>query len=163
MSELLMLERIVVESIAKGKSKIEDIQKDTGIEHSFLLSICAKLLKRGLINYKLGNYTVSSDQLSWQRVNNPQIIKNEIKEVSDNIIDVFFENRIKNKLKLQKVYISEKDEKILNSLLNSVETFVQDLRNSPKNKETKTKNQKVLMWGYGEYNDLIRNTLKVVS
>ncbi|EQC49635.1 hypothetical protein [Bacteriovorax sp. DB6_IX] len=163
MSELLLLERVVVESIAKGNFRIENIQNDTGLDYSFLLSICSRLIKRGLITYKLGEYKISKDEESWGKVNHPLILKNEIKEVSENIIDVFFNDKVTNSLKLQKVYLSDKDEKILNSLLDSVESFVKDLRNSPQNKAMSTKKQKVLMWGYGQYSDIIQNTLKVVS
>jgi hypothetical protein len=163
MKELLMLERIVIESIAKGENTVCRIQKDTGIDHSLLLSIAAKLLKRGLVDYRKGEYSVSKNEVCWRSVNRNESIKNEIKEVSDSIIDVFFQDKTRNKLKLQKVYIDEKDEKILNSLLHSVESFLVDLRNSQRGKDIKTKNQKVLMWGYGGYSDLISNTLKVVS
>lgn len=163
MKELLMLERIVIESIAKGESLLEGIQRDTGLDYSLVVSICAKLLKRGLIDYKRGIYSVSRNEICWRSVNRNESLKNEIKEVSENIIDVFFQDKAKNKLKLQKVYINEKDEKILNSLLHSVESFLLDLRNSQRGKDIKTKNQKVMMWGYGSYSDLIENTLKIVS
>ncbi|OIQ16741.1 MAG: hypothetical protein BM556_13850 [Bacteriovorax sp. MedPE-SWde] len=165
MKELLMLERMVIESIAKGEKSLKSIQLDTGLDYSLVLSIAAKLLQRGLVDYKYGEYSVSKNDINWQKVNRDDSIKNEIKEVSDNMIDIFFDDRSRNKLKLQKVYINKQDEKILNSLLNSVENFVNDLRKDQKvnNVKVQTKDQKVLMWGYGDYQDLVQNTLKVVS
>ena len=62
--------------------------------------------------------------------------------------------------------ISEKEEKILNSLLNNVESYITNLRNDRK-KDRKfhdvTSKQKVVFWGHTNYGQVLNKSIEKVS
>lgn len=160
-----MLERIVIESISKGEDTLESIQKDTSLDYSLVLNITARLIQQGLIKYKEGKYSIYKNEIAWQKVNRGESVAVELKEIAEGMIDNYFFDKEKNILKLQKVYISEKEEKILKSLLDNIESFITNIRADQKKRKVRkeTQSQKVIFWAYSEYRDLLDNSIRQAS
>ena len=158
MRELLLVERGVLEAISKGATKVVEIMNEVNIEFNLTLTILARLRSRGIITLSDGHYVVAKNELAWKKVNNE--VEYEIKEVSENIIDCYFKDGERNKLKLQKVYMSSRDEKIFNSMLNNIEIFLRDLQKENSKKKNRITEQKVIFWGVSQYDDLIKSSLQ---
>ncbi len=161
MNSLLTLERVILESIAKGCLFEGAISSDTGLHFSLVKSICNKLIKKGLVCRGAEGYSVLYNEFTWKNINSRKYIKNEVEEVASEIVKSYFESN--GVLKLQKIYLSSSDEKILNSLLKNVEIFVENLKKEHLRNKNKylTKDRKVLMWGFCDYGQILENLQKV--
>lgn len=157
MKELLLIERSVIEAIAHGAKKVLDISKELNMEFNLVLALLSRLRAKGIIELNEGGYYISKNELAWKRVNAE--IPTEIKEISHNLVDCYFNDKAKNGLKLQKIYMSNKDEKIFKSLLNNIELFLDGLKKEKR--RSPIKDQKVILWGYGQYDDLIQSSMNV--
>jgi hypothetical protein len=63
-------------------------------------------------------------------------------------------------LKMKKIFISERDEKILHAHFNNLHEFVENLEKHPiEAKEAPTHTKKVIFWGQSDYGALIENSL----
>lgn len=163
MKGLMLLERVVLESVSKKHRHLNDIARDIEISGEIVVTILARLSSKGLIVYKDNGYELTQNQLAWHTVNRQEAVKEELKELSENLVTTCISNKEKNLYKLQKIELSEKEEKILNSLLNSVETYINNLREDRrkdiKYKESTAK-QKVIFWGHSTYSDVLLNSIE---
>lgn len=163
MKGLMLLERVVLESIAKKNRRLNEISRDIDLSQEIVLTILARLSSKGLIFYSDVGYDLTQNQLAWHTVNRDEAIKDELKELSENLVDTCLSKKEKNLYKLQKITLDEKEEKILNSLLNSVESYInnlrEDRRKSNKSKESTSK-QKVIFWGHSNYSDVLLNSIE---
>ncbi len=166
MKGLVLLERVVLESISKNNNNVSLIARDVEIDSSIVLSVLARLTAKGLVTYIAGNYQIAQNQIAWHAANRIESVRDEIKELNDNIVDTCFSEENSNIYKLQKILLSEKEEKILNSLLNNVESYITNLRNDRK-KDRKfhdvTSKQKVVFWGHTNYGQVLNKSIEKVS
>lgn len=58
---LLMVERIVIESLSKKEKNIQEIEIDTNLSHGLLLNILPNLLMRNMVRYRNGIYSIDKD------------------------------------------------------------------------------------------------------
>ena len=58
---LLIIERIIIESLSKKERNIEEIILDTNLEHSLLLNVLPNLLMKNMIRYTRGIYSIEKD------------------------------------------------------------------------------------------------------
>lgn len=160
-----MLERIVIESIAKRESSLEQIHRDTKLEYNFILNLLSRLVKRGLIKFREGKYSVYQNQIAWRKINRDQSISCELKELTEGLVENYFTDKTVNVLKLQKVYMTEKDLRILDSLFNNIDIFIKNLKADQRKSKSEscTSEQKVIFWSYSGYNDLIQNSMLQAS
>ena len=164
MPQLLTLERVVLESISKGHNRLNSIQTDVGLQLSLVLSILSKLMKKGYITLNQGSYQILDNELAWKKASKKENVKEEIHELSESLVNNYFSNPSKNCLKVQKIYLSESDEKIFGSLLYNLETFIVSLRKDQREKGIRpsSKDQKVIMWGYSNYQNILEDICDVV-
>ena len=165
---LMLVERIVIESISRKEKNIYELVNDTNLDQEILLNIIPNLLMRNLINYHRGIYSIDKESsMKWlETINQKNNIKEEVKELFTSLVNEYFvQNKItSSQLKVQKVWLTSDEEMILKSHLATIESFFREVKNDRKINpiREKTFEQKVLIWGFSNYSDLVHGVLKAV-
>jgi CRISPR/Cas system-associated protein Csx1 len=168
---LMLIERIVIESIAKKEKNIYELSIDTNLNQPLLLNILPELLMKNLIKYHRGIYSIDLQQsLMWKNTINKKInLKEEVKELFASIVNDYFnesisQNEKNSELKIQKVWLDKNEELILKNHLNSLDNFLKTIKQNHEKKSMKPKTfeQKILIWGVSNYSQLIDGILTAV-
>lgn len=173
MSEgLLMVERIVIESLSKKEKNIQEIELDTNLSHGLLLNIMPNLLMRNMIRYKSGIYSLDKEHafLWLSEINKTENIKEEASEIFTSLVNQYFKNDEELKkpkvsqFKIQKMWLTKEEEMILKSHMSTLEGFFTGVKEARKYhpQREKTCEQRVVVWGITDYSDLIDGVLKAV-
>ncbi|EPZ50096.1 hypothetical protein M902_0308 [Bacteriovorax sp. BAL6_X] len=164
MSRLLMVERAILEVCGKSQKTIFQISNETGMDLSLVGSLCIRLNKKGILQRQSSTYSINKDANSLLIANTPENIKKEVNEVSKSMVANYFNQKNDRSLKLQKVYVNKTEELILKSMLDQLNSFVEELQKShKKSSHNIVKKQKVIMWGHGNYSDLINSSLALAK
>ncbi len=170
---LLIIERIIIESLSKKERNIEEIILDTNLEHSLLLNVLPNLLMKNMIRYTRGIYSIEKDNcFQWlNEINKNDHVKEEAKELFISLVNQYFTKNETNKkaitapqLKIQKVWLTREEEILLRSHMATLEGFFIGIKASRKMKpqREKTFEQRVVFWGLSQYSDLIDGVLEAV-
>jgi hypothetical protein len=169
---LLLLERIIIESVSKKEKNIQELALDTNLEHAILLNILPNLLMKNIIKYQRGSYSIEKvTSLQWLKtINKDDNVKEEAKELFTSLVNQYFKKDIANNftptslLKIKKVWLTHDEEIVLNSHMINLENFFNGIKNSRKLKPVreKTYEQKVVIWGTSQYSSLVRGVLEAV-
>lgn len=169
---LLMIERIVIESLSKKEKNIQQIEIDTNLAHGLLLNILPNLLMRNMIKYKNGTYSLDKEQcFVWlSQVNKKENVKEEAKEIFTSLVNQYFKKdptlspQTGAQLKIQKMWLTRDEEIILKSHMATLEGFFNCVREARKShpQSEKTCEQRVVIWGSTHYSDLVEGVLKAV-
>ncbi len=161
---LLLVERIILESLQNGQKTVDELSSDTCLKKNLLISLMSNLFNDHIIvkkgNYYDLNYENKKDWI--YRVNSKESIKGEVKELFLSMINQHFEELEYKScgLKMKKIFVSEKDEKILQAHFKNLHDFVENLEKYPvENCEKPTHSKKVIFWGQSDYGALIENSL----
>ncbi|OUR98895.1 hypothetical protein A9Q84_05640 [Halobacteriovorax marinus] len=161
--ELLLTERMILESLSFGEKTIDKIAEDTGIELEVINSIVPELLMRNILIYTKGIYNLNMENKeSWIfEINKLSNKKKEIKDILNASIELLGE---KDSLKLKKVYLTGYEEKLLKIELKKVETFIENIRveHSRIKSKNKTKDLRVVYWGCSKYSDLVESDVSCI-
>jgi Mn-dependent DtxR family transcriptional regulator len=166
MKRLLIVERIVLESISSGARTVEAIARDTDLDEGLVKNILFHFHQMNMVQYVKGIYTINEKGRNWaQDINHKDSIRDEVKDVFSNAVHDYFSKTEKNsKIKMQKVWLTEKEEKILQAQLYSLETFIQGIQKEKSRvKDFKTSEKKLIFWGFGQYADVVKSSIKVAS
>ncbi len=169
---LLLIERIVIESLSKKEKNIQEIEIDTNLAHGLLLNILPNLLMRNMIKYKNGTYSLDKEHcFQWLgEVNKKQNVKEEAREIFTSLVNQYFEKdatcpqHLGAQLKIQKMWLTHDEEIILKSHMNALEGFFNGVKEARKRhpQREKTCEQRVVIWGATHYSDLVEGVLKAV-
>lgn len=169
---LLMIERIVIESLSKKEKNIQEIEIDTNLSHGLLLNILPNLLMRNMIRYQRGIYSIDKDNcFQWlSSINKKENIKEEAKEIFTSLVNQYFSKDLKEhkalgtQLKIQKMWLTRDEEILLKSHMATLECFFQSVKEARKQnpQREKTCEQRVVVWGVSQYSDLVEGVLKAV-
>ena len=169
---LLMIERIVIESLSKKEKNIQEIEIDTNLAHGLLLNILPNLLMRNMVKYKNGIYSLDKEQcFSWlSEVNKKENVKEEAKEIFTSLVNQYFKKESAAKasteplLKIQKMWLTRDEEIILKSHMATLEAFFNGVKEARKYhpQREKTCEQRVVIWGFSHYSDLVEGVLQAV-
>lgn len=169
---LLLIERIVIESLSKKEKNIQEIEVDTNLSHGILLNILPNLLMRNMIRYKAGIYSLDKENcFSWlSEVNKRENVKEEAKELFISLVNQYFKKDLPSasssgaQLKIQKMWLTREEEMILKSHMATLEGFFQGVKESRlyRPQKEKTCEQRVVIWGLSHYSDLVEGVLKAV-
>lgn len=169
---LLILERIVVESISKKEKNIQELSIDTNLEHAVLLNILPNLLMKNILRYQRGHYSIDKEaSLQWRKgINKDDNVREEAKELFTSLVNQYFKKEIEasvkkaSLLKIQKVWLTKDEETLLNVHLINLENFFLVIKNSRKMHPVreKTCEQKVVIWGAAQYSTLMHGALGAV-
>lgn len=167
---LLVIERIVIESLSKKEKNIFELSYDTSLDQALLLNVLPNLMMKNLVKYVRGIYSIDKENsLLWsQSINKKENVKEELKEMFSSMVNHLYKNEIESsktsQLKLQKMWLTNQEEVILRSHLNALDCFFQSVKESRKNEPLKEKiaEQKVVFWGCTNYSDLLNGILAAV-
>lgn len=169
---LLIIERIIVESLSKKERNLQEIIMDTNLDHSLLLSILPNLIMKNMVRYTKGIYSLEKENcFQWlNEINHTDNVKEEAKELFISLVNQYFtksnERRtsIDPQLKIQKVWLTRDEEVILRSHMAGLESFFKAVKDSRKVKPEKEKTceQRVVIWGLSQYSDLVDGVLQAV-
>jgi len=171
MNGLIIIERIVLESIARKEKNIEQILDDTFLPFVIVQNALTFLMIKNIITYKKGIYFVNEDNKSlWlKKINSRENIKEEIKELCTGIVNQYFDQGVKKDddvvdLNLRKIWLTPGEEKIFNSYLINLNTFIKNIEEDRllHPVDEKTGEKKVVFWGCSKYSSLANNILKAV-
>ena len=160
MKSLLLVERIVIESIVKGNSNVNDLIKDTDLNSKLLGKIVTTLKNEKIIREDLNGFKIDKENL--KKFTKKESLQAEVKEVFISWVNRYFiEENKETCLKMQKISLSNSEEVIYNEHLRKLNEFVESVKNTSKQglDEYKTSKQKVVFWGHGQYSNLVESSL----
>ena len=160
MNSLLMVERLVLEALSESKLTFRDLQSSTGIRDLLLSKIAENLVFKKLITKEGDFYDLNrSSKIKYlPTAQSIPAIKVEIKELLSTFVNsYFFEGKKKETvLKVQKIWVSPRDEVIFNSMIYNLQKFVEGLNNQRgKGVKAKVRDKKVIFWGVSSYSRLV--------
>ena len=165
MSHLITLERMVIESLSKECKAIYDLSVDTGLSEIVLLNILPNLVMSSILTYKNGTYALNIEKKDqWLPVlKDTKGVKAEVLDLLSSLVNDHFSDKSSNSnLRLQKIYVSDKDEQVLDILIQNIDNFVAELRAKNGNRGDLLKNKKIIFWGQSTYQNLINGILQSV-
>lgn len=169
---LLIIERIIIESLSKKERNLQEIIMDTNLDHSLLLSVLPNLIMKNMVRYTRGIYALEKENcFQWlNEINKEDHIKEEAKELFISLVNQYFAKSNERKtslvpqLKIQKVWLTKDEEVVLRSHMAGLESFFTQVKASRKVKpeREKTCEQRVMIWGLSQYSDLVEGVLQAV-
>lgn len=169
---LLIIERIIIESLSKKDRNLQEIIHDTNLEHSLLLNILPNLLMKNMIRYTRGTYSLEKENcFQWlNEINKSDNVKEEAKELFISLVNQYFKKdciklrAVEPHLKIQKVWLTRDEELVLRSHMASLDGFFTGVKASRRVKpeREKTCEQRVVIWGLSQYSDLVDGVLEAV-
>ncbi len=164
---LLIVERIVIESLAKKSKSLKELSEDTELSTNLLLNLLPNLLMKNLVTFEKGLYFLNSNNLEKiKKINLEKLaLKNETKEIFTSLVNQYFDKDLKEAtlFKMQKIFVTGDEEKILKNHLLSLENFINQLKQKRlKNPIVeRTSEQKILYWGMSSYSNIIDEAMAV--
>jgi hypothetical protein len=167
---LLFSERAILESLHRSEKNINLLWQDLQLDPRYLMPLLQYLLIKGYILYEKTIYKLNPiNQHLWD----PKLIpanefKSEIKDLLNWAMDDYF-SRQENKsfLKLKKVWMTQGELTIFNSLIKNVEIYVDNLISDRIKYPQKYENEllaekKIIYWGASDYRDVLKSSLACV-
>lgn len=183
MSPLLLIERLVMESLSRGEKDIKAIAEDTNLKEEVVENILKNLHQNQLIKpTSKGNYGLDFKSLSTEvhNINSPACVNWEVKELLIALANSYFltpphRHKISYQgmslnyysspiLRVKKVWLTKDEDIIYNSLLNRLDFLFREVSSSQKKraKEKKSAEQKIIFWGHSQYDKLVDTILAEV-
>ena len=170
MPGVIIIERIVLESLQKGPSDFLKIQEDTGLNYKVLIGVLATLLKRKIIKRNKWQYQLNKElEQEWrQQINDEQALKIELQEMFSALVNQHYNEESLNKktaLKVKKVWLTRKETKALHEKIRELNQFIDDITRVRKfyPEAEKTKEQLVLICGTTTYDSLINGAINLAA
>ena len=162
--DLLMIERIVLESLVEKKKNKIELLLDTRLNIELLDNILYDLEHDRLILQKEGCYHLNMDKIV--QISDKKQVKNELKELFVAWVNRFFSEEQKKStcLKVKKVYMNDAEEILYNEHLNKLNRFLEQIKeiSQKEKRQYLTAKKKVIFWGHGEYQGLVESSLNAV-
>jgi hypothetical protein len=168
---LLLIERMIVESLLKKDRNVYELAIDTGLNETLLLNVIPNLLMKNILHYGRGIYKINrTDSELWlSELGKSESIKEEVRELFASLLNQFFTEDLKKmngstSLKVQKVWLNDKEQVILNSHLKNLDLFFTGVKDNRKGSlvPSKTHEEKVVIWGISSYAELLEGSLKAI-
>lgn len=161
-----VVERYILETLGKGAKRFGQIHEETNVDYGLLNNILSELMMENMVSFTQGRYFLNPEtQNQWlPLINSSQAVGEEVRELFSTLVNDYFEKQSDVALKVQKISMTAKEEKIFQSYLINLEKFIEDVKmERAKNPfESKLQEQKVIVWGHAGYSQLVQNTLKAV-
>ena len=168
---LLVVERIVLESLSKKDKNLQELMEDTRLTHALLKNILSQFISKNMLTFNKGIYGINeATKNEWlPKINARNCVKEEIKEIFVSMVNQYFDRALEKeanelKLKLKKIWLTPSEEKILNSHLYNLESFITNLEKDRILRPVKGKlcESKVILWGSSPYAALVSDILNAV-
>jgi DNA-binding IclR family transcriptional regulator len=157
MRGLSSLERVILECIGTSKLTYEQVQEQSGLQENVCFNILQALIIRGVLQTEGGCYRVNSNisPLMMEELNGIEARKAESLELMEAVLD----QNTERVFRFQKVAMDSRDEKIFLAMLSNLESFLRDA-NKKSEKSVPMKDRKVVFWGVGQVNTLMRQVME---
>ncbi len=165
---LLVIERIVLESLAKKSKNLEELSLDTNLDSSLLLNILPLLSMKNIVSYNKGHYFLNADIFKGQLrlINSASAIKEEVKELFVSLVNNYFSKQKENDafLKVKKIFLTNDEEKIFQAHLKNLESFIKNIEDQRHKRPVYSKlaEHKVIIWGHSKYSELVNSIVNAV-
>jgi len=162
---ILIIERVVIEALNKKKMNFERLLEQTALSDHLLQAVLGQLIQKGILSYTHFEY-----ELNWELkdqwlpiVTDKEGAKAEIKELFASLVNDIYEKESTSKLKMQKIYLNNREKEELERRLADIDSFIQGIRNQRKAYPVKENisQQQVVFYGNSQYCDLVNDILKV--
>jgi hypothetical protein len=156
MKGLSTLERIILEALGNKELVYQDIVFQTGLHENICFNILQSLVIRNLIITN-GIYYRISDHISpllMEEMNS--LISKQAESLE--LIEAVIEKKYGSIFRLQKIALTQRDEKLFLAMLSNLESFLVDCHKKNQ-KEIPLKERKVIFWGLGEIHFLMDQLL----
>jgi len=170
MEKLLVVERMVLESLSRGEKAIDQISSDTGLSHSLLANILGLFAMRGIIKFFGGQYSLSDEGIKSYLpiINDKNAIASEAKELFTSLVNRYYDEHHKTEetnLKVRKIFLTKAEERLLNSHLANLESFLysieEDRKRHPRSRGS-LKDLTLFIWATSKYSEVMDSFLKAV-
>ncbi len=152
MSELLPIERIVLEDLQRGKRSKDQIQESTGLSRKVLSNIIRNFLYQGII--KIENNKLELNTLNLQSflkiANSKENVKEEVIELGKSLVHNYFQGHKSISLNVLKVSLDSFEKEALEYHLGQLKSFLQKVLEKKKD-PGHLKEQTLLFLGHGPY------------
>jgi hypothetical protein len=167
MKNLLVMERYVLEALETGAKNFSQTHEATGIDYALLNNILSDLTTRNMVSYKQGLYSLNlSGKAGWlPQINSGENLNAEVKELFSTMVSHHFTTKSQDKeLKVQKLFMTQEEERIFQSYLINMEKFIKDVQREQKvrGQQGKVREQKLIVWGKASYESVVQTTLKAI-
>ena len=163
--KLLFLERVILETLGRGKRELNKICQDCSVERNIVENILFKFFNEKLILKNKEDFSLdfSKREDFLEEIKKKGNIKEELKELLNYFLNIFINSENKVQFGLKKVWVEEKDEKMLELYLSKIDLLLKkaEASNKSNNGNKKLSLKKVIFWGYCEYGLLIKEALKL--
>ncbi len=168
---LLLIERMIVESLLKKDRNVYELAIDTGLNEALLLNVIPNLLMKNILHYGRGIYKINrKDSEVWlAELGKIESVKEEVRELFTSLLNQFFAEDLKKmnsdtSLKVQKMWLNDKEQVILNSHLKNLDLFFAGVKDKRKGHylPAKTHEEKVVIWGMSSYSELLEGSLRAI-
>ncbi|MCB9092577.1 MAG: hypothetical protein H6621_12970 [Halobacteriovoraceae bacterium] len=155
MEVLNPFERIIIESLYNSEKTIDELSRELSIDPESLFYMLQKMLIKGFVSFKTGKYSISSHCYKSLKssLDNKQSQSFEIKTILDSATDGYIYDDDKNKLTIKKVYLTQDEKSLLDSLLKQLESFMATKAVKPTNNQLHEK--EIFYWGRQTYKDIL--------
>lgn len=161
---LLMVERMILESLIKDDKNLSQLAQDTGLKSELLSNVLANLINDNMVTFNGHRYGLNQKQAAtfMKNYQSSRDQLEELKELFVTMINSSFEG--KGKIKLQKVFLTKQEEAILGSYFINLEAFIKSIKEGRKMNSVaeSTGEQHVFIWGEAKYKDLALESLFAV-
>ncbi|WP_127717771.1 hypothetical protein [Halobacteriovorax sp. HLS] len=160
---LLLPERMILESVSRKNMTLDAIKRDTGLSDILVNSLIPELIYKNMLLYKNNKYFINTDPSSdWlEKVNGLESREQELRD----LLNASVENQAKDKeFKLKKVFLTSYEEKLLKIELSKIDNFITQIQEMREfdNNDRKTSEMKVVYWGSANYGELVEQDLKYI-
>jgi hypothetical protein len=168
---LLVVERMVLESLSRKGKNVYEIAMDTGLDESLLKNIIPFFLMQNIVLYEKGIYSLNLTQNEkWiEKINKREHLKEEVKELFTSLVNKYFCETVDNEanaveLKVQKIWLTPSEEKIINSYLKNIENYIKNIEDERTRKPVQERlcEKKVFIWGQSDYSHLVNGAIEAI-
>lgn len=167
MDGLLIVERMVLESLSNGAKSSDEINQCTNLSKALLGNILPMFLMRNIVSYKSGKYELNRvNAMQWMaKCNTPANIKEEVKELFTSLVNRYFQSEAREQgLRMKKVWMNSLEKKIFQSHLANLEEFIKSVEKENRRPESskQLRDKEVIFWGHSPYSTLVDGVLEAV-
>ncbi|MGB0452399.1 MAG: hypothetical protein ACPGJV_01690 [Bacteriovoracaceae bacterium] len=162
MSNLLFIERYVLECIRFETLSLNEIHRRTGLNREVLKNVLINLKGFEVILYQEGRYRINLDNPErWRKkLHSNEALRKETEDLFSQLAKEYFKDKDADKivdLSVQKAELDEFEMKILSSHLKTLKDFFNNLKYSKKPKKNVKKH--VFLWASSDYEKLVKASL----
>ncbi len=153
-----LITRMALESLSQKPKGLIELSNDLGLSHRTVLNLTEVLKELNFIRYENEYFHLIKKKDNSQKVSE---ICCEVKDLMSSLIEEMYGSKEEAvKLSLKKVWLTDSEEKILNSFFKQAESFLADIL---KEKRTGlTKNKRIIYWGSGSYEGALKGQMSLI-